>query len=99
MPYMDQTAAMPAPPGVERGNNKAGGGPDIGPMRDRGVPVATLLQDGTDYFDRHHTPDDTLDKIDPAALRQNVACYAIFAYLSAEAPIHFRKKEPMITSE
>jgi carboxypeptidase Q len=44
-----------------------------------------LRQDGTDYFDYHHTPDDTLDKIDPKALAQNVAAYAVFAYLAANA--------------
>ena len=46
---------------------------------------ASLRQDGTDYFDYHHTPDDTLDKIDPKALAQNVAAYAVFAYLAASA--------------
>jgi hypothetical protein len=33
----------------------------------------------------HHTPDDTLDKIDPAELAQNVAAYVAFAYLAADA--------------
>ena len=46
---------------------------------------AWLAQDGSDYFDLHHNADDTLDKIDPAALAQNVAAYAVFAYLAAEA--------------
>ena len=50
-----------------------------------GVAWAELQQDGTDYFDLHHTPDDTLDKVDPAALRQNVAAYAVFAWLAANA--------------
>jgi len=31
--------------------------------------------DGTYYFDLHHTPEDTLDKIDREALRQNVAAW------------------------
>ena len=35
----------------------------------------TLAQDGTHYFDLHHTADDTLDKVDPEALRQNVAAW------------------------
>ena len=35
------------------------------------------------YFDYHHTPDDTLDKIDPEQLRQNVAAWtAMLAVLS-----------------
>ncbi len=49
------------------------------------MACAGLAQDGTDYFDYHHTPDDTLDKINPQALAQNVAAYAVFAYLSADA--------------
>ncbi|MDO5505563.1 MAG: peptidase M28 family protein, partial [Pseudoxanthomonas suwonensis] len=38
-----------------------------------------------DYFDYHHTPDDTFDKIDPQAIAQNVAAYTVFAYLAAQA--------------
>ena len=64
---------------------EGGPGPDIGPLANLGIAWATLRQDGTDYFDLHHTPDDTLDKINPAALAQNVAAYAVFAYLAAEA--------------
>jgi hypothetical protein len=42
-----------------------------------------LSQDGTHYFDLHHTPDDTLDKIDRDDLRQNVAAWtAMLAVLS-----------------
>ena len=50
--------------GVELGNNNASGGPDVSMLPALGVPVASLNQDGTDYFDYHHTPNDTLDKID-----------------------------------
>ena len=46
-------------------------------------PGSALNQDGTRYFDLHHTPDDTLDKVDPAQLRQNVAAWtAMLAILS-----------------
>lgn len=64
---------------------KGGPGPDVGPIAAEGAVWAWLGQDGTDYFDLHHTPDDTLDKIDPAALAQNTAAYAVFAYLAASA--------------
>lgn len=64
---------------------KGGAGPDVGPIAAEGAAWAWLGQDGTDYFDLHHTPDDTLDKIDPAALAQNAAAYAVFAYLAASA--------------
>lgn len=64
---------------------KGGAGPDVGAIAAEGAAWAWLGQDGTDYFDLHHTPDDTLDKIDPAALAQNTAAYAVFAYLAASA--------------
>ena len=57
-----------------------------------GVPVVTPRQDGWDYFDLHHTPDDTFDKIDHGNLNQNVAAYAAFTYLAAEMEWDFRKE-------
>ncbi|MEZ5946452.1 MAG: M28 family peptidase [Hyphomonas sp.] len=83
-----QSVLMPL--GVSPGDNSAGGGPDIGVLARSGVPVVTPSQDGTDYFDFHHTPDDTFDKIDPQTFRQNVAVYAAFAFLAAEAGWDFR---------
>ena len=69
---------------VTPGDNEAFGGADIMAIRDLGVPVAELRQDGTDYFDLHHTPDDTFDKVDPETFRQNVAAWAAFLYLASE---------------
>lgn len=54
------------------------------------MPVVGLKQNGWDYFDLHHTPDDTLDKIAPDALNQNIAAYAAFLYLAAEIETDFR---------
>lgn len=71
----DRIAAALAPHGVVRGKQPAGGGADIGALVRAGVPAVDLAQDGTRYFDLHHTPDDTLDKIDPAQLRQNVVVW------------------------
>ena len=76
--------------GVKLGDNHASGGPDVSILPSQGVPVASLRQDGTDYFDYHHTPNDTLDKIDPKALAQNVAAYAQFAYLMAQSNLELR---------
>ena len=78
------------PLGIGPGHNMAYGGPDLKYVREAGVPVVTLKQNGWDYFDLHHTPNDTLDKIDPEELAQNVAAYAAFMYLAAEMPGHFR---------
>ena len=79
--------------GVVMGSNTASGGPDVSMLPKQGVPVASLRQDGRDYFDYHHTPNDTLDKIDPAALQQNVAAYAQFAYLMALSEVELRPIE------
>lgn len=40
-----------------------GGGDDIRELQKAGVPAVSLRQDGLDYFDIHHTADDTLDLI------------------------------------
>jgi carboxypeptidase Q len=71
----DRIAAAVAPFGVTRGKQPANGGADIGALIAAGVPAVDLAQDGTRYFDLHHTPDDTLDKIDPVQLRQNVTVW------------------------
>lgn len=78
------------PLGIGPGNNSATGGPDMLYIREAGVPVVTLLQNGWDYFDLHHTADDTLDKIAPDALDQNVSAYVAFLYLMAQMPGNFR---------
>lgn len=79
------------PLGVGPGDNEASGGADVSPLGGAGVPVLDLNQDGTDYFDLHHTPDDTLDKVDPSALKQNVAAWAAMLYLAAESAGGFRE--------
>lgn len=71
------------PLGIVPGALDRTAGSDIGPMVADGLPGVALNQDGTRYFDVHHTPDDTLDKVDPAQLRQNVAAWtAVLAILS-----------------
>jgi hypothetical protein len=45
----------------------------------------SLTQDGTRYFDWHHTANDTLDKVVPADLAQNVAVYAVWSLMAADA--------------
>ena len=72
-----------APLGIVTGKFDEADGSDIGPMINDGLPGIGLSQDGTRYFDLHHTPDDTLDKVDPAQLRQNVAAWTtVLAILS-----------------
>ena len=62
-----------------------GGGADIGPITREGVPGASLNVDGSRYFDIHHTPADTLDKVNPRELALCVATMAVMAYVVADA--------------
>lgn len=87
---VDKMAQLMQPLGTVRHERVATGGPDVGQMVKLGMPGMDLMQDGTDYFDLHHTADDTLDKVDPANLRQNVAAWVVFAYIAAEWPGSFR---------
>ena len=84
-PAIQRIASVLAPLGIEYMAGKGDPESDIGPSTENGVAWAWLGHDGTDYFDLHHTADDTLDKIDPKALAQNVAAYAVFTYLAASA--------------
>ena len=61
-------------------------GSDIAPLQDAGVAAFAPLVDGRHYFDLHHTPADTFDKIDPDAMRRQVAVLAVLAWYLAERP-------------
>ena len=63
-----------------------GGGADIGPMMREGVVGASLDVDGAHYFDIHHTPADTLDKVNPRELALCVATMAVMVYTVADMP-------------
>ncbi|WP_374654591.1 M20/M25/M40 family metallo-hydrolase [Phenylobacterium sp.] len=67
------------------------GGADVDGLKDLGTPVVQLQQDAGRYFDLHHSADDTLDKIDPRELAQNVAVWTAFVYAVADSDIDFRK--------
>jgi len=87
-PLIDLIAEMVEPLGVAPGPNTiAGSGPDLTPMVEAGMPSFRFVQDGNDYFNLHHTPDDTLDKIEPAAMDQNVAAFLVFTWLAANSDI------------
>ena len=91
LPYARAMQRMLEPLGIAPGHNLASGGPDISMLVRSGVPVVSPGQNGWDYFDLHHTPDDTFDKIDRDKLNQNIATYAAFTYLAAEMDWDFRK--------
>ena len=93
--FADAANRVLYPIGVLRTNvPETEGGADIGPIVAAGVPVFGLKQDGLRYFDLHHTADDTLDKIDPEQLRQNVAAWAALVWLVADSDVDFRAMRP-----
>ena len=63
---------------------RGGGGADIGPLKEGGVPLLGCASDARRYFDVHHTHADTLDKVDPEELAQHVAAIAVLAWALAE---------------
>jgi peptidase M28-like protein len=63
-----------------------GGGTDIEPLVNAGVPGISLRTVGTHYFDWHHTEADTLDKVDPEDFRKNIAALAVMGYAIADMP-------------
>jgi hypothetical protein len=85
-PVADRIAAMLSPLGISRGEGEVEAGADLGAWIKAGSAGADLDQDGTRYFDWHHTPNDTLDKIDPEQLRQNVAAWTAMLSIVADAP-------------
>jgi hypothetical protein len=70
------------------------GGSDIAGLAAAGAPLINLRQDASRYFDWHHSSEDTLDKIDPAQLNQNVAAWAAFLYIASHSDVSFRAPPP-----
>lgn len=79
--------------GVAPSAEVATGGADINVIREQRGALIDLQQDGTRYFDLHHTPDDTLDKVDPVQLRQNVAVW------TAVVDVLANRAEPIVLGE
>jgi carboxypeptidase Q len=64
-----------------------GGGADIGPAVQEGrIPSMSLDVDGSKYFLIHHTPADTIDKIDPEDIAKCAAAVAVMTYVVADLP-------------
>jgi carboxypeptidase Q len=91
-PVIETIGGVLAPLGIAIDKVGGGPGPDISPIAGLGMPWAELSQDGSDYFDYHHTANDTLDKINAKDLDQQVAAYAVLAYLAAESDVDFGPK-------
>ena len=64
-----------------------GGGADIGPISAAGkVPMLAYDGDSTKYFTIHHTPADTVDRIDPKEVSTAAAALSAMIYVVADMP-------------
>ena len=93
VPAVDAIREALKPLALEAGSNEGRGGSDLGPLRALGVPILDLSQDATNYFDVHHTTNDTLAQIDAKTLNQVVAAYAVAAYMAASKTGDFGRVE------
>lgn len=72
---------------IEAGRiTRGGGGADIGPIMQLGVPGMGLNVDGSRYFWYHHTDADTIDKLSAREFMECVATLAVMAYVVADMP-------------
>ena len=60
---------------------KGGGGADINYLKEQGAICMSLTPDSQRYFDYHHTPDDTFDKVNKRELELGAATMNAFIYL------------------
>ena len=87
-----ELAQILAPLGVALApTNDAKAQSDMSLLSNAGMPSVNFSPDGSQYFDYHHTENDTLDKVDALALKQNTAVYTVFAYFATQSAINFRK--------
>lgn len=93
-PIIERIGSVLEPLGITLQTSGGSAGPDIGPSVPYGMPWAELQQDGSDYFDYHHTANDTLDKVNAKDLDQQVAAYAVLAYLAAETDVDIQPEPP-----
>ena len=76
---------------IEAGEITAGGGgADIGPSVEAGGIPAMSLRVAGNYFLLHHTPADTVDKINPMDMARAAAAIAVMTYVVADMPQRLR---------
>ena len=81
-----EIASLLAPIGMQH-VVPGGGGADIGPISAAGkVPMMAYAGDPTKYFTIHHTPADTVDRIEPQEVAKAAASIAAMVYVIADMP-------------
>lgn len=89
---IEQMATLLQPYGVSlHPSNSAKGQSDLSVLGKAGMPAINFDSDLTDYFDFHHSENDTMANVPPETMRQASAVYTAFAWLTANSLIDFRK--------
>ena len=90
LPWLRELGPLLAPLKIEMGGNTGKASSDMGDIGAKyNLPAVSMRQDSSEYFDIHHTANDTLDKIDPVKLKQNVAAWTAMVWLATQAGIDF----------
>jgi len=83
---VETIATLLAPLGADKIGPR-GGGADIGPIvRAKQVPALSPDGDAGRYFLMHHTPADTVERVEPDEVSRHVAALAVMAYVVADLP-------------
>ena len=61
--------------------HSGGGGADISPLRNQGVPLIGFIPDSQRYFDYHHTANDIFENVNKRELELGAATMAALVYL------------------
>ena len=80
--------------GLEPGANARHGGTDVGEMVKLGAPEIIVVQDGSKYFDVHHTRADTVEALDRAGMIQATGVFARIAHRASERKEIFGRTAP-----
>jgi len=83
--WLHPVATVLDPIGAETLTASPETGEDINGLTEMGVPSFAPIQDSRYYFNYHHTPADTFDKVDPKHLNENAAVMAVLAYALADS--------------
>jgi len=83
--WLQPVANVLEPIGGETFRSSPETGEDINGLTEKGVPSFAPSQDGRFYFNYHHTPADTFDKVNPRELGENAAVITVLAYALADS--------------
>ena len=88
-----QIASLLRPIGADS-VTRGGGGSDIGPIVQLGVPSMSPNVESSRYFWFHHSEGDTVDKLDAREMAQCVAAFAVMIYVVADMPDRLPRVAP-----